>query len=245
MSTMPSPPAVIVVLIPALNEEQSIELVLKSVSRTLVCRTVVIDNGSSDRTSEIAARSGAQVVLEPQRGYGSACLTGIKALPADTEIVVFLDADYSDFPEEIEALVRPILEHRADLVIGTRMHSQARAALTLQQRWGNWLAVHFMRHFWSCNYTDLGPFRAVRRSSLEMLSMSDRNFGWTVEMQIKAVLCGLRVLEVPVRYRLRIGKSKVSGTIKGVILAGSKILYTIFRYAWLTRRPRELCKEVL
>ena len=245
MSTMPPPSTGIVVLIPALNEEQSIELVLKSVSRELVCKTVVIDNGSTDRTSEIAALSGAQVVLEPQRGYGSACLAGMKALPVDTEIVVFLDADYSDFPEEVGALVRPIVEHRADLVIGTRMHNQARAALTPQQRWGNWLAVHLMRQFWRCNYTDLGPFRAVRRSSLEMLSMSDRNFGWTVEMQIKAVLSGLRVLEVPVRYRVRIGKSKVSGTIKGVILAGSKILYTIFRYAWLTRRQRGLRKEAL
>ena len=245
MSAMPPPTTGIVVLIPALNEEQSIELVLKSVSKELVCKTVVIDNGSTDRTSEIAARSGAQVVLEPQRGYGSACLAGMKALPADTEIIVFLDADYSDFPEEVEALVRPILEHRADLVIGTRMHNQARAALTPQQRWGNWLAVHLMRHFWSCNYTDLGPFRAIRRSSLEMLSMSDRDFGWTVEMQIKALLSGLRVLEVPVQYRVRIGKSKVSGTIKGVILAGSKILYTIFRYAWLTRHQRSRFKEAL
>lgn len=236
----------IAILIPALNEEESIEFVLKAIPRGVASQVVVINNGSTDRTSDVAILSGAQVVLEPERGYGAACLAGIRALATDTDIVVFMDADYSDFPEELEILVRPILEDRADFVIGTRMQNQpARAALTPQQRWGNLLAVRLMRYFWGSDYTDLGPFRAIRRSSLEMLSMSDRNYGWTVEMQIKAVMAGLRTIEVPVQYRVRIGRSKVSGTIKGVILAGWKILSTIFRYAWLTRSTRRSLKVAL
>lgn len=225
----------VAVLIPALNEEKSIALVLKSIPRQIVSQVVVIDNGSTDRTSEVATLAGAEVVHEPQRGYGAACLAGIRKLKADASIVVFLDADYSDFPEELNKLVQPLADNRADLVIGTRTRDRkARAALTPQQRFGNWLAVRLMHLFWGCRYTDLGPFRAIRRSSFELLSMADRNYGWTVEMQIKAALTGLRTLEIPVRYRTRIGQSKVSGTVKGTILAGMKILYTIFRYASLT-----------
>lgn len=242
---MPTPDR-IYALIPALNEEKSIGFVLKDIRRDSIGHVVVIDNGSADRTSEIAAISGAHVVLERERGYGSACLAGLSVLPNDTEIVVFLDADYSDFPEEAATLVRPILEDRADLVIGTRMlDPKARAALTPQQRCGNRLAVRLMHFFWGCNYTDLGPFRAIRWSSLVGLHMNDRNFGWTVEMQIKAALIGLRTLEVPIRYRARIGRSKVSGTMQGVILAGCKILYTIFRYAWLTRKDRRNIQKLL
>lgn len=243
MSTIP---ACVSVLIPALNEEEAIGFVVRDLPRDVVSQIVVIDNGSTDRTSEIAARSGAQVVLERRRGYGYACLAGLNALSPTTEIVVFLDGDYSDYPEEVVNIVRPILDGRADLVIGTRMHNrQTRAALTPQQRWGNRLAVYLMRCFWECDYTDLGPFRAVRRRCLESLSMSDSNFGWTVEMQIKASLLGLRTLEVPVRYRVRIGRSKVSGTIRGVIQAGGKILFTIFRYAWFTRHQFQVPRRAL
>jgi glycosyltransferase involved in cell wall biosynthesis len=234
----------IAVLIPAFNEEKSIGYVLRDIPKDIVGQIVVIDNNSTDRTSEIAKMAGAQVVIERQRGYGSACLAGITALSPLAEIVVFLDADYSDFPEELQSVVQPILDSRADLVIGTRMHSRkTRAVLSPQQRWGNWLATRLMSLCWGTQYTDLGPFRAIRRSSLEMLSMSDRDFGWTVEMQIKAAFMGLRSVEVPVRYRLRIGRSKISGTLKGVILASSKILYTIFRYAWLTVREHRNMQE--
>jgi len=229
----------IAVIIPALNEEKSIQLVLQSIPRNIVSQIIVVDNGSTDRTSEFAILAGAQVVHETRRGYGSACLSGIRNLRAGTDMVVFLDADFSDFPEELQILVRPILEDRADLVLGTRMHDrQTRATLTVQQRFGNWLSVRLISYFWGWHYTDLGPFRAIRRRSLEMLSMGDRNFGWTVEMQIKAGLAGLRTLEIPVHYRPRIGRSKVSGTVKGTILAGAKILFTIFRYALRTRFRR-------
>jgi len=227
----------VVALIPALNEEKSICYVLNDIPREFCHAVVVIDNGSTDRTPEIAASFGAQVITERQRGYGAACLAGIRALPSETAIVVFLDADYSDFPKEMNKLVQPILEDRADLVIGTRMHDRrTRDALTPQQRWGNGLATRLMRLFWGVEYTDLGPFRAIRRTSLEALGMTDQNFGWTVEMQIKAALAGLKVMELPVQYRARIlGRSKISGTVRGTALAASKILYTIFRYAWLTR----------
>ena len=235
----------IAVLIPALNEEKSIAHVLREVPGEICLSPIVIDNGSTDCTAEIALRSGARVVLERQRGYGAACLAGIRALPSDTEIVVFLDADYSDFPAEMRKLVHPIAEGRADLVLGTRMHDrETRGALTPQQRWGNWLATRLMQWLWLVEYTDLGPFRAIRRKSLDSLEMTDRNFGWTVEMQIKAVSSGLRILEIPVQYRARMGRSKISGTVKGTLLAGMKILYTIFRYAWITRR-RSLERRVV
>jgi hypothetical protein len=159
-------------------------------------------------------------------------LAGIEALPEETAVVVFLDADYSDYPEDIEALLKPLLDESADMVIGTRtLERDSRAALAPQQRWGNWLATTLMRWRYGFRYTDLGPFRAIRRESLTKLGMTDRNFGWTVEMQIKAVRHGLRIAELPVRYRIRIGRSKISGTVKGTILAGTKILYTIFKHS--------------
>ncbi|MCI0404354.1 MAG: glycosyltransferase family 2 protein [Acidobacteria bacterium] len=229
----------VAVIIPAYNEEKSIAQVLRDIPAAWADQVLVVDNGSTDRTAEIARSSGASVVRETERGYGAACLAGIGALPRDTEIVVFLDADYSDFPEDMELLLAPILEGRADMTLSTRTRDRAtRAALAPQQLWGNRLACWLMRRRFGFQSTDLGPFRAIRREALERLHMSDRNYGWTVEMQIKAGLAGLQVVEVPLRYRVRIGRSKISGTVKGTLLAGGKILYTIARYALLSGRRR-------
>lgn len=227
----------IAVIIPALNEERSIGKVIGEIP-AWVDEIVVVDNGSSDRTVEAAGAAGARVLQEPERGYGAACLRGIAALRAP-DIVVFLDGDYSDYPEEMGALVQPIIEDQADMVIGSRVLGQAEAgALTPQQRFGNWLACRLIRLFWKANFTDLGPFRAIRYSTLQSLDMRDRNYGWTVEMQIKAAQRGVRSREVPVRYRRRIGKSKVSGTVRGVVSAGAKILLVIFLSAWEGRFRR-------
>ena len=196
---------------------------------------IVVDNGSTDRTAEVAGRGGARVVREDRRGYGSACLAGIAAL-GECELVVFIDADFSDHPDQLPEVVAPILEGRADLVIGSRMNAgRERGALLPQAAFGNRLAVLLIRLLFGHRYTDLGPFRAVRRESLEGLVMTDTNFGWTVEMQIKAVRQGLRIVEVPVRYRKRVGRSKITGTVSGTFKAGAKILYTIFRYGILRR----------
>jgi glycosyltransferase involved in cell wall biosynthesis len=215
------------VIIPALNEESAIAKVLSAVPGW-VDEVIVVDNGSTDRTVEIARRGGARVMLEARRGYGSACLTGLASLQ-DTDIVVFLDGDFSDYPNEMDRLVDPIISDQADMVIGSRvLGNRERGALTPQARFGNWLSCLLMRLLWKTTYTDLGPFRAIAYPALKTLDMRDPNYGWTVEMQIKAARKGLRFIEVPVSYRKRIGKSKVSGTVKGVILAGTKILFTIF-----------------
>ena len=220
----------IAVIIPALNEEAAIGQVLAAIP-PWVDEVVVVDNGSTDATPEVAREMGARVVREPQRGYGAACLAGIEALTS-TDLVVFLDGDFSDHPEEMDRLVDPLVAHRADLVIGSRVLGHAQpGALTPQARFGNWLACLPIRLFWQTTYTDLGPFRAIRFPALRGLNMKDRNYGWTVEMQIKAAAQGLRVLEVPVSYRRRVGQSKISGTIRGIVGAGTKILATIGKEA--------------
>ena len=214
------------VIIPALNEEGAIGKVIEAVP-DWVDYIVVADNGSRDQTSEVARNSGARVVREDERGYGAACLAGLQALPS-SDIIVFLDGDYSDYPEDMEELIAPILTGGADMVIGSRVLGGAeRGSLTPQQVFGNWLATRLIRLLWGARFSDLGPFRAIRDDALRMLEMEDRNFGWTVEMQVKAAKAGLKFAEVPVRYRQRIGVSKVSGTLSGTIKAGTKILSVI------------------
>jgi len=218
------------VIIPAFNEESSIGLVLNDLPKETLHEIIVVDNGSTDDTANVARESGARVVEEKQKGYGSACLRGIAEL-TQPDIVVFLDGDYSDYPEEITELIQPILDGEKDFVVGSRMIlPESRSALLPQARYGNWLAVFLMRIFFSHRYTDLGPFRAIRHESLKSIGMQDRNFGWTVEMQIKAVKNGLRICEIPVRYRERVGVSKITGTVSGTLKAGTKIIYTIFKY---------------
>ena len=226
------------VIIPALNEERSIGRVLDDLPRARerlafeVAEVIVVDNGSTDSTAPVAARHGARVVSEPRRGYGSACLAGIDAL-SETDIVAFVDADYSDYPEELPILLEPILADAADMVIGSRMILPAsRDALMPQARFGNWLATRLIGIRTSASFTDLGPFRAIRRDTLAALDMRDRNYGWTVEMQMKAARRRFRYAEVAVRYRDRIGESKISGTLSGSVRAGWKILATIAKYSF-------------
>ncbi|MEY3398925.1 MAG: hypothetical protein RL220_1519 [Bacteroidota bacterium] len=223
------------VVIPAWNEEKSIGLVVRDIDRSLVRNVFVIDNNSTDRTAEVAANAGARVISEREQGYGAACLRGLDELYVSEplcDIVVFMDADYSDYASEMPDLIQPIVTNKADLVIGSRALGVAeRGSMTVPQRFGNWLATTLIRLFYGFRFTDLGPYRAIRTSSLQKLGMKDRNYGWTVEMQIKALRSGLRCTEVPVNYRKRIGVSKVSGTVKGTILAGYKIILTIFKYS--------------
>lgn len=228
----------IVLMIPALNEGKSIGKVLDALPRDLPLQVIVADNGSEDDTPEIARNKGALVVHEPRRGYGWACLAAMaRAEALAPDIAVFLDGDYSDYPEEVKALVAPILNDEADMVIGSRVLGEREAgALLPQARFGNWLAATLMRWIWGFRYTDLGPFRAIRWQALQSLAMQDKTYGWTVEMQIKALQTKLRVIEVPVRYRPRIGKSKVTGTLSGTVKAGYKILFTIFRYGIMKSR---------
>lgn len=227
------------VVIPALNEASSIGLVLDSLPRPPIRRMVVCDNGSRDGTAEIAGAHGAVVVREPRRGYGSACLRALRALEDDPpDVVLFMDADRSDDPDDTAAVLEPILSGRADLVIGSRVLGiRERGALTPQARAGNWIATRLIAWLYGVRYTDLGPFRAIRYPALAALEMRDPDFGWTVEMQVKAARRGLRAEEVPVRYRRRIGRSKISGTLSGAAAAGVKILGTIARDVALHGRP--------
>jgi glycosyltransferase involved in cell wall biosynthesis len=224
---------IIDVIIPAFNEEKSITQVIGDIP-ALVRHVVVANNNSTDRTAEVAASAGAQVVFEAQKGYGKACLTAmdwIKQQEVQPDILVFLDGDYSDYPQELELLIEPILRGKAELVIGSRSLGQREAgSMTIPQVFGNELATTLMRWMYGAKFSDLGPFRAIHWGKLIALGMVDQNFGWTIEMQIKAHQVGLRYQEVPVRYRKRIGVSKVSGTVKGVIGAGYKIIFTIFKY---------------
>ncbi len=232
------------VIIPALDEEEAIGATLEGLSEALLggdfagchlAQVIVVDNGSSDGTAAAARAHSAGlpllVIAEPRRGYGQACLTGIAALEAGAEIVAFLDADGSDHPADLARLLEPLVRDESDLVLGSReLGEHEPGSLSPQQRWGNWLATRLLRLFFGARYTDLGPFRAIRSDVLERLAMRDTNFGWTIEMQIKAARTGLRVQEIPVRYRRRrAGKSKVGGSIRGSILAGVKILSTILR----------------
>lgn len=229
-----NPPADIKVIIPAFNEADSIAMVIAEVP-PLVSEIIVVSNRSTDNTVEKAGKAGATVLTEDRQGYGYACLKGINYLKAQSkkpDILVFMDGDYSDYPEELGKLVEPILNGKAELVIGARVSELREAgSMTPQQLFGNWLATGLMRLFFGAKYTDLGPFRAIRYDKLLSLEMEDKTYGWTVEMQLKALRQNLTYTEVPVRYKRRIGTSKVSGTIKGSIFAGIKILSWIFKYS--------------
>jgi len=222
-----------VLIIPALDEEPVIGWTLDQIPPGLYCEIIVADNGSGDRTAEIARARGATVVCEPERGYGAACLRAIAALPDDIEAVVFMDADGSDDPAEAVLLVEPIYDGRADLVIGSRTLGGAeKGSLQPHQIFGNRLATWLIRIGFGHRYTDLGPFRAIRADALRQLGMRDRNYGWTIEMQIQALRHNLRVMEAPVSYRRRVGVSKISGTWGASIAAGCKIIWTVLRLAF-------------
>ncbi len=220
------------VIVPALNEESTIGAVVAAVPRPLVHTVWVIDNGCTDATAARAQAAGAQVLAEPRRGYGNACLRGLRALPPEVGVVVFLDGDGSDVPAELPSLVAPILEGEADLVVGSRTQGGAeRGSLTLPQLAGNFIASRWLSLRYGVPATDLGPFRAIRRESLAALRMESPDYGWTVEMQIKAGRHPLRYREVPVSYRRRAGgQSKISGTVRGVIGASAKILGLLLRH---------------
>lgn len=225
---------IIDIIIPAYNEEKSIGLVLDDIPREWVREVIVCNNNSSDNTKQVAESHGATVVDAPRRGYGSACLAGMERIARkdhSPDIVVFLDGDYSDHPEELPELCQPIIEKKAQIVIGSRALGRLeKGAMQPQQIFGNWLATHLIRIFYKVEFTDLGPFRAIDYPTLLRLDMNDPNFGWTVEMQVKAAKMEIPCVEVPVTYRKRVGVSKVSGTIKGTIRAGHKIIWTIFKH---------------
>ena len=223
----------IALIVPALNEEPVIGQMLEAVPKLLYSSIVVADNGSTDRTAAIAAAHGAMVVSEPERGYGAACLRAIAALPAGIEAVVFMQADLSEDPSEARLLLAPLQNNTADLVIGTRTQGTAEpGSLLPHQEFGNWLATSLIRLLYGRRYTDLGPFRAIRRDALEDLRMRERSYGWTVEMQVRAIKQGLRIAEVPVHYRVRVaGENKVSGNWKASIVAGYRIIATVLRIA--------------
>lgn len=242
MQIQPSPTPgkpTIDVAIPAYNEEASLPKVLADTPHPPVRRVVVADNNSTDRTAEVAVEGGAEVVPAPRQGYGSACLAALDHIrrTGPPDIVVFLDADYSDHPEDLPDVVAPILAGEADMVIGSRvLGERQKGALLPQARAGNIVACVLIRLLYRHRYTDLGPFRAIRWQALERLQMADPDFGWTAEMQVKALRHGMRVVDVPVRYRKRVGVSKITGTLKGTVLAGYKILWTVFRHSF-GRRP--------
>ncbi|MEQ9188547.1 MAG: glycosyltransferase family 2 protein [Cryomorphaceae bacterium] len=226
---------VIDVIIPAYNEQDSIGLVVSDALEERVRHVVVVSNDSTDRTEEVARAAGAVVLRENEKGYGAACLKGIAylaALGVPSDVVIFMDGDHADHADQISELLAPILEGRADLVIGSRtLGKRAPGSLTPHQRFGNAIATTMLRMIYEAKFTDLGPFRAIRMESLLALEMEDRNFGWTIEMQIKAAKHGMSCVEIPAHYRKRIGVSKVSGTFMGSILAGYKIIATLLKYA--------------
>lgn len=219
------------IIIPAYNEEKSIVHVLKDIPKDLITEIIVVNNASTDKTAEVAQKFGATVVTEHKKGYGNACLCGMKHLVNDTDIVVFMDADYSDYPEDLPRLLEPILKNDVDMVIGSRtLGEREKGSMTTPQIFGNWLSTRLLKIIYSVKYTDLGPFRAIKYQALLKMKMQDKTFGWTVEMQLKAAKLKFNTSEVAVNYRKRIGKSKISGTIKGTILAGHKIIWTILKH---------------
>ena len=222
------------VIIPAYNEELSVGRVVAGISRTLVREVVVVNNNSKDKTETVAREAGATVLSEIKQGYGAACLKGIAYVAAKSEppdIIVFMDADYSDHADQMPSLIWPITQGKAEMVIGSRvLGKKEKGSMTIAQVFGNKLATTLLRWIYKCRFTDLGPYRAIRFVTLMALGMTDQNYGWTVEMQLKAAKKRISSTEVPVDYRKRIGVSKVSGTVKGTVMAGYKIIMTIFRY---------------
>ncbi|MFN0117032.1 MAG: glycosyltransferase family 2 protein [Elusimicrobiota bacterium] len=219
------------IIIPALNEEEAIQKVLEEIPKNLVKKIIVVDNASTDRTAEKANALGATVVSQNKRGYGRSVLKGLESLDEDCDTVVILDGDHSDFPEDLERLLEPIEKEGADLVIGSRTKNASPGSLMPVQRFGNWLTCALLKIFYGQGFTDMGPFRAMKRSSLSKWKMEDPTFGWNVEMQIKALKHKMKIIEVPVRYRPRIGESKISGSVKGSIKAGTKILWSLWKYS--------------
>ncbi|PKD17570.1 glycosyl hydrolase [Salegentibacter salinarum] len=223
------------VIIPAYNEEESIAKVITEIPE-IVQEIIVVSNNSTDATEENAKNAGATVLQEPRKGYGYACLKGMDYISyqsTKTDIIVFLDGDYSDFPSELTKIVAPIIEKDKELVIGSRVKKwREKGSMTFPQIFGNWLATSLMKLFFNARFTDLGPFRAIKYNKLLELEMQDKTYGWTVEMQLKALKKGFSYTEVPVHYKNRIGTSKVSGTVKGAIFAGIKILGWIFKYSF-------------
>ena len=226
-------PPILRVIIPAFNEEASVPLVIKDIP-DIVTEIIVVNNNSTDATGQRATAAGATVLDEPRPGYGFACLKGLEyiaGLTESTDIVVFLDGDYSDYPEELLHIVAPIIENNIDFVVGSRVaRFRESGSMTIPQIFGNWLATSLMKLFFNSRFTDLGPFRAIKYGKLLEINMVDQTYGWTVEMQLKVLKRGFTYTEIPVKYRNRIGISKVSGTIKGAIFAGVKILTWIFKY---------------
>jgi len=226
---------IIKVIIPAYNEQDSIANIIKDIP-SIVDEIIVVSNNSTDKTEENAIKAGATVLKENQKGYGFACLKGmdyIENKAIKTDIVVFLDGDYSDYPEQLTELVAPIIEKDIDFVIGSRVKQlREKGSMTVPQIFGNWLATSLMKLFFNAIFTDLGPFRAIKYNKLVALKMEDKTYGWTVEMQLKALKQKLSYVEIPMKYRNRIGVSKVSGTVKGSVMAGIKILGWIFKYSF-------------
>lgn len=228
-------PPIIKVIIPAFNEAGSIAKVIGDVPKQ-VSEIIVVSNNSTDETETVAKKAGATVLSEERRGYGYACLKGMDHIARQNpkpDIIVFLDGDYSDYPEELSKIVSPIIEDDIDFVIGARIKGlREDSSMTFPQKFGNWLATSLMRLFFNSKFTDLGPFRAIKYDKLLLLNMEDKTYGWTVEMQLKALKRNYSYKEIPVKYRNRIGVSKVSGTVKGAIFAGVKILSWIFKYSF-------------
>ncbi|AUC16413.1 UDP-glucose--dolichyl-phosphate glucosyltransferase [Tenacibaculum sp. SZ-18] len=225
----------IIVIIPAYNEQNSIAKVINDIPKS-VSEVIVVSNNSTDNTELNATNAGATVLQEKRRGYGYACLKGMEYITKQgkkPDIIVFLDGDYSDYPEQLDEITAPIINDDIDFVIGSRVKRlRENGSMTPQQVFGNWLATFLMKVFFGAKFTDLGPFRAIKFDKLLALEMEDKTYGWTVEMQLKAIKRKFTYTEIPVKYRNRIGVSKVSGTVKGTILAGVKILTWIFKYSF-------------